>query len=152
MFFHVIHKIAVTCDFQQCGIFTSVDSNEHAQPLFKLRKAVCCSVSSLTVIEYSSDQQRLWSDCAYGQAGVSLCWSHVPQWWKFHGAAQMSVFSKLAVLIISTYVAHTPPENLWLLKYSSTCSFIYFTSLCTRLCQMIYNLLTHNGLTALWTQ
>ena len=26
------------CDFQQCGIFTSVDSDETVQPLFKLRK------------------------------------------------------------------------------------------------------------------
>ena len=26
-----------TCDFQQCGILTSVDSGEPVQPLFKLR-------------------------------------------------------------------------------------------------------------------
>ena len=25
---------AVTCDFQQCGILTSVDSDEHVQPPF----------------------------------------------------------------------------------------------------------------------
>ena len=29
--------LAVTCDFQQCGILTSVDSEEHVQPPFKLR-------------------------------------------------------------------------------------------------------------------
>ena len=28
---------AVTCDFQQCGILTSVDSDEPVQPPFKLR-------------------------------------------------------------------------------------------------------------------
>ena len=28
---------AMTCDFQQCGIFTCVDSDELLQPLFKLR-------------------------------------------------------------------------------------------------------------------
>ena len=27
----------MTCDFQQCGILTSVDSDESVQPLFKLR-------------------------------------------------------------------------------------------------------------------
>ena len=47
------------CDFQQCGIFTSVDSDEPVQTPFKLRNSKRCSVSSLTVIEYSSDEQRL---------------------------------------------------------------------------------------------
>ena len=28
-----------TCDFQQCGILTSVDSDEHVQPPFKLRNS-----------------------------------------------------------------------------------------------------------------
>ena len=36
-----------------------VDSDEPAQPLFKLRKSKCCLVSSLTVIVYSSYKQRL---------------------------------------------------------------------------------------------
>ena len=30
---------AVTCDFQQCGILTSVDSDEPVQPPFKLRSS-----------------------------------------------------------------------------------------------------------------
>ena len=42
-------------DFQRCGILTSVDSDEHVQPTFKLRNSKWCSVSSLTIIEYSSD-------------------------------------------------------------------------------------------------
>ena len=58
----------ITCDFpggfwtpcpplwirtcQQCGILTSVDSDEPVQPPFKLRNSKWCSVSSLTVIEY----------------------------------------------------------------------------------------------------
>ena len=37
----------------------SVDSDEPLQPPFKLRNSKWCSVSSLTIIEYSSDQQRL---------------------------------------------------------------------------------------------
>ena len=28
------------CDFQQCGILTSVDSDEHVQPHFKLRNSM----------------------------------------------------------------------------------------------------------------
>ena len=47
------------CDFQQCGILSSVDLYEPVQPPFKLRNAKCCLVSSLSVIEYSSDLQRL---------------------------------------------------------------------------------------------
>ena len=46
---------AVTCDFQQCGILTCVDSDEPLQPHFKLRNSKRCSVSRVTVIEYSSD-------------------------------------------------------------------------------------------------
>ena len=49
----------VTGDLQQCGILTSVDSDEPVQHPFKLRNSKCCSVSSLTDIEYSSDLQRL---------------------------------------------------------------------------------------------
>ena len=50
---------ALTCDFQQCGILTSVDSDEPVQPSFKLRNSKSGSVSSLTVKEYSSEKQRL---------------------------------------------------------------------------------------------
>ena len=34
-----ILRLAVTCDFQQCGILTSVDSDEPVQPPFKLRNS-----------------------------------------------------------------------------------------------------------------
>ena len=33
----VMYIGAVTCDFQQCGILTNVDSDEPVQPPFKLR-------------------------------------------------------------------------------------------------------------------
>ena len=68
----------MTCDFQQCGILTNfkVVSDEPVQPPFKLINSKWCSDSSLTLIEYSSDQQRLWSDCAHAQADLRLCWSH----------------------------------------------------------------------------
>ena len=36
---------AVTCDLQQCGILTSVDSDEPVQTPFKLRNSKCCSIS-----------------------------------------------------------------------------------------------------------
>ena len=49
------HNWAATCDFQQCGILTSVDSDEPVQPPFKLRNSKWCLVSSLTLVEYTSD-------------------------------------------------------------------------------------------------
>ena len=52
---HLQAMWAVTCDFQQCGVLTCVDSDEPVQPLFKLRSSKWSSVSSLTVIEYSRD-------------------------------------------------------------------------------------------------
>ena len=51
-------------DFQQFDILTSVDSYEPVQRPVKIRNSKWCSVSSLTLIEYASDLQRLWSDCA----------------------------------------------------------------------------------------
>ena len=45
---------AATWDFQQCGILTWIDWAEPAPPPFELRNSKCCSVSSLTVKEYSS--------------------------------------------------------------------------------------------------
>ena len=80
---------AVACDFQQCGILTSVDSDEHVQPPFKLRTSKRCLVSSLKLIEYSSDKQWLWSDCAYAQADLRLFWSHIPHCWKSHALAHI---------------------------------------------------------------
>ena len=82
-------KRAVTCDFQQCGILTSVDSDEPVQPPFTLWNSKLCSVSCLTLIEYLNDKQRLWSHCAYAQAGLSLCWSHIPHCWKSHATTQI---------------------------------------------------------------
>ena len=90
---------AVTCDFQQCGILTSVDSDKPVQPTFKLRNSKWWSVNRLTFIEYSSDQQRLWSDCAYAQAYLRLCWSHIPHCWKSHAAAHMVNVLKFRTLI-----------------------------------------------------
>ena len=37
--FDVLNVLATTYDFQQCGILTSVDSDEHVQPPFKLRNS-----------------------------------------------------------------------------------------------------------------
>ena len=51
----IINISAMTCDFQQCGILMSVDWDEPVQPPFKLKNSKWCSVSSLTIIEYSSD-------------------------------------------------------------------------------------------------
>ena len=84
---------AVTSDFQQCCIWTCVYSDEPVQPPFKFRNCKLWSVSSLTRIEYSNDWQRLWSDCAYAQADLRLCWSHIPHCWKSHVAAQLCVIT-----------------------------------------------------------
>ena len=48
-------KWATTHDFQQCGILTSIDSDELVQPPFMLRNSKWCSVGSLSLIDYSSD-------------------------------------------------------------------------------------------------
>ena len=90
-----IVNCAAACDFQQSGILTSVDSEQLVQPHFKHRKSKWCSVSSLTVIEYSSDWQRLWPDCAHAQADLRLYWLHIPHCWKSHVMAQFQIISIL---------------------------------------------------------
>ena len=59
------------------------------QPPFKLRNSKLCLVNSLPVKEYLSDYQRLWPVCVYAQAGLSLCWPHIPHCWKSHVTAQL---------------------------------------------------------------
>ena len=38
--------------------------------------------------KYSSDWQKLWSDCAYAKADMRLCWSHILHCWKSRVGAQ----------------------------------------------------------------
>ena len=94
---------AAAWDFQQFDILTSVDSDEPVQPPFKLRNSKWRSVSSLTIIEYSSDKQRLWSDCAYAQAGLRLCWSHIPHCWKSHALAQLECLQLYCTILSINY-------------------------------------------------
>ena len=96
----------MTCDFQQCGILTSVESGESVQPPCELKTSKWCSVSGLTVIEYSSDQQRFWSDCAYAQADLSLCWSHIPHCWKSHVVAHYSNDFVILLLVVISKLFH----------------------------------------------
>ena len=91
---HHTNKWAVAWDFQQFDILTIVDSDKPLHPPFKLRNSKWFSVSSLRLIKYSSDKQRLWSDCAYAQADLRLCWSHKPHCWKSHALAQMVMYVK----------------------------------------------------------
>ena len=97
---------AATCDYQQCGILTSVDSDEPVQSPFKLRNNKCCSVSSLTIIEYPNDKQKLWSDCAYAQLDLSLWWSHIPHCWESHVAAHMYTISETALPVYNILLNH----------------------------------------------
>ena len=107
---------AVAWDFQQCGILTSADSDQPVRPTFKLRNSKWCSVSILTFIEYSSDQQRLWPVCAYAQAGLSICWSHIPHCWQSYAAAQL--YFCLEIYTTLLYVALWKNPLIWKgLKY-----------------------------------
>ena len=44
------------CDFQQCGILTSVDSDEPVQPHFNLRNSKWCSAYNIQATSKGSDQ------------------------------------------------------------------------------------------------
>ena len=71
---YVFNKWATKCDFQQCSTLTSVDSDEPVQSPFKLRTSKWCSVSSLTLMAYSSgkpdsDQTARMRRLRWGFAG-----------------------------------------------------------------------------------
>ena len=127
----------MTCDFQQCGILTSVDSVRPVQSPFGLRSSKWCSVRSLTVKEYLSDKQRLWSDCAYAQADLRLCWSHMPHCWKSHALTQMCIWPLSCWTLLPQCVSNEPLRRWqkWTLIMSSAlvvysahiwCHFDYF--------------------------
>ena len=144
---HAIEQLSVGLDINEPRHVISnnvtvwhdcVDSDEPVQPSFKLRNSKWCSVSSLTVIEYSSDKQRLRSHCAYAQADLRLCWSHIPHCWKSHFVAHLSMW----VLYYSTWpgspYASAGQENLKLgltykvwwdgfFAYTFSLILIYFT-------------------------
>ena len=73
---------AMTCDFQLCGILACVDSDEPVQPTFKLRNSKWCSI-------------------AYAQAGLRLCWSHIPHCWKSHVAAH--IYSSRGIFYLNLF-------------------------------------------------
>ena len=89
----------------------------------KLSKAI----SSLFFKDYSSDQQRLWSDCAYAQADLRLCWSHIPHCWKSHVAAHIYSSNFIGLCYISKWhVAHKNNWNVPYLSVSKLCPLDYF--------------------------
>ena len=61
--------------------------------------------------------RRLWSDCEDVQAGLSLCWSHIPHCWKSHVAAHyLHNLTNLSFLPEETLVLSLPVEShgkLW---------------------------------------
>ena len=67
---------AATCDFQQCGILTSVDSYAPVLPPFKLRNSKWCGVSSLTVI------QATWKGSDQTACMRRLIWARPRNIWK----------------------------------------------------------------------
>ena len=113
---------------------TSVDADYPVQSPLKLRNSKCCSVSRLIVIEYESDLQRLWSDCAYAQADLSLCWSHIPHCWKSHAVCQgrklrVKLLSGERVVMINTTFLINVLQMFWKLLHFR-CSRVYTLNDC----------------------
>ena len=85
----------VTYVIQQCGILTCVDLYEPMQPPFKLRKTQNDVRSELNSHrKYKQLAKALISLCV-AQAGLNLCWSHIPHCWKSHVTAHFSIVYRL---------------------------------------------------------
>ena len=50
----------------------------------------CYAVSRIIFIDYSSDLQKIWSDCAYAHADMRCCWFYIPHCWKSHVVAHFT--------------------------------------------------------------
>ena len=85
------------------------------RPLFKHRNSKWCSINSLTVKGYFSDKQRFVSVCAYAQAGLSLCWSHIRHCSKSH------VADHLVYSVNSCNKGYLKPAFYGTLVYKSKC-------------------------------
>ena len=97
------------------------------QPPVKHRNSKWWSVSSLTVIEYSSDKQMFWSVCTYSQAGLSLCWSHIPHSWKYHVIAHIYVSwstSELRVRLVPLNWLKSSSNSIFLWLFQGGASFM----------------------------
>ena len=120
-----------------------------------LRNSKWCSVSSLTLIKYSSDKQSLRSDCPYAQADLRLCWSHIPHYGKSHVTAHIVVQPvttqmHLLSLISAYWLSHTKHGSRWRFRALSTvytiwlikeCDEYYFRRNCTSSPSVSHNLL-----------
>ena len=93
---------------------------------FNFRSSKSCSVSSLTLVEYSSDEQRLWSDCAYAQADLRLCWSPIPHCWKSHATAHWA-------RIWDLYANDSFKHLRWRIKSKVWSEFSYTLFFCVRI-------------------
>ena len=112
---------AVTCDFQQCGILTSADSDEPVHPPFKLRNSKWCSVSGLRVIENiqatskGSDQTAHMCRLVWAFAGGTF---HIVEklilWliWEFKNSLHTSVFCWLSLQTVWTQIRPDKMSNL----------------------------------------
>ena len=68
------HMWAATCDFQQCGILTSVGSDEPVQPPFRLRNSTCVQslaqrLKNIQATSKASDQTACMPRLIWGFAG-----------------------------------------------------------------------------------
>ena len=108
----VIFEIwAVTCNFQQCCVLTSVNSNEPVQPPFKLRNSKWCSFSSLTLIENSSDKHS--SNPSYNR---TVCMRRLI--WGFAGRTYLIVGNLMSRLIYRCFIrCHFTIKSIFLISY-----------------------------------
>ena len=87
---------AVTWDLQQFGNLTSVDSDEHMLPPFKMMFSL-----KLKTHRIFKRQAKTLIRCAYAQADLSLCWSHKPHCWKSLVAAHLCNINEAADYIMA---------------------------------------------------
>ena len=83
------------------------------------RNSKRCSVSRFIVIYLVFKRlAKLWSDCAYAQAGLSLCWLHIPHCWKSHVTAHICI-TKLMHLTTLAIKVTGPTKNSMVFSVSS---------------------------------
>ena len=73
----------------------------------------------------------LWPDCAYAQAGLNLCWLHIPHCWKSHVAAHMLWVFKWTVYKFMLKLIDKKIFTIWCWKYLLIWTYVFVQLLLT---------------------
>ena len=94
------------CDYYMTG--TSESSTESGFMEKPGIEPATHGLQGIVLIHYTTGASL--SDCGYGQAGMSLCWLHIPHCWKSHVAAHI-IYSRFSKIVKTSCMLKWPKQT-----------------------------------------